>query len=94
MSSRSPQPAGVVKRSLVVAGHSTSVSLEDAFWRALRDMATARGCSVARLVGQIDSTRADANLSSAIRVFVLQEALQRAATNAAAPTSPCAPGAT
>ncbi|MGV2981572.1 ribbon-helix-helix domain-containing protein [Camelimonas sp. ID_303_24] len=71
------RPAGVVKRSIVIAGHSTSVSLEEAFWQALRDIAAARGCPVARLVVEIDQTRAGENLSSAIRVFVLNEALKR-----------------
>ncbi|MFC0282853.1 ribbon-helix-helix domain-containing protein [Camelimonas abortus] len=70
--------SGVRKRSLVIAGHSTSVSLEEAFWRALRDIAAARGLSVARLVADIDRRRGDANLSSAIRVFVLGELLARA----------------
>lgn len=78
MNGQGARSAGVIKRSLVIAGHSTSVSLEEAFWHALRDIAVARGASVARLVGQIDSTRAEENLSSAIRVYVLQEALQRA----------------
>lgn len=67
--------SGVVKRSLVIAGHSTSVSLEDAFWRALRDVAAARQMSMARLIGEIDRRRNGANLSSAIRVFVLEQAL-------------------
>lgn len=73
-------PAGVIKRSIVIAGHSTSVSLEEAFWRALRDIAAARGCPVARLVVEIDQSRAGENLSSAIRVFVLNEALKRGQT--------------
>ncbi len=55
---------------MLVAGHRTSVSLEDAFWRALADLAQARGQSVNRLIGEIDAARAT-NLSSAIRVHVL-----------------------
>ena len=63
--------ARVKKHSLVIAGHRTSISLEDAFWSALRAIASARPISLAGLVAEIDSTRAEANLSSAIRVFVL-----------------------
>lgn len=59
------------KRSVMIAGHSTSVSLEEPFWEALRELATARAVSVAALIAHIDATR-DGNLSSAIRVFVLE----------------------
>ena len=65
--------AGVVKRSVAIAGHRTSVSLEAPFWDALKDIAAARGASVQALVGEIDADRGGANLSSAIRVFVLRE---------------------
>lgn len=58
------------KRSVLIAGHHTSVSLENAFWAALKRIAEARGVSVNRLVTEIDRERT-ANLSSAIRVFVL-----------------------
>jgi predicted DNA-binding ribbon-helix-helix protein len=61
----------VIKRSIVIAGHKTSVSIEDAFWTALKEIAQARQQSVAELIGSIDGTRRGANLSSAIRVFVL-----------------------
>jgi predicted DNA-binding ribbon-helix-helix protein len=64
--------ARVVKRSLSIAGHRTSVSLEEPFWAELRTLAAARGVSLAGLVGEIDSNRGEANLSSAIRVHVLQ----------------------
>lgn len=63
--------AAVGKRSLTVAGHRTSISLEDAFWAGLRDIAAARASTVAALVAEIDRGRGTANLSSAIRVFVL-----------------------
>ena len=63
--------AGIVKRSLAIAGHRTSISLEEPFWVALREIATARGLSVEALVGAIDAARGAQNLSSAIRVFVL-----------------------
>jgi predicted DNA-binding ribbon-helix-helix protein len=59
------------KRSVVIAGHRTSVSLEAAFWTGLKEIADHRGMSVNRLVESIDAQRAT-NLSSAIRVFVLQ----------------------
>jgi predicted DNA-binding ribbon-helix-helix protein len=65
--------ARVVKRSLVIAGHRTSVSLEEAFWRRLRVIATERGLSLNRLAAEVDASRGRANLSSAIRVFVLEE---------------------
>jgi predicted DNA-binding ribbon-helix-helix protein len=67
-----PRGQSVVKRSLSLAGHRTSVSLEDAFWTAIKRIATARGTSVPALIAEIDRTRAG-NLSSAIRVFVLRE---------------------
>ncbi len=66
-------PTAIVKHSLVVAGHRTSVSLEDAFWSALKEMARERGHSIAALVAEIDAARGDANLSSAIRVYLLRE---------------------
>ena len=62
----------VRKRSIVIAGHATSVSLEAEFWEALREIAEARGASINQLVAAIDATRGG-NLSSAIRVFVLNE---------------------
>jgi predicted DNA-binding ribbon-helix-helix protein len=61
----------VVKRSIVIAGHKTSVSLEDAFWKGLKEIATSRGLTLSEMVGTIDSTRAQGNLSSALRLFVL-----------------------
>jgi len=61
----------VVKRSIVIAGHKTSVSLEDAFWKGLKDIAAARDTTLSDLVATIDSTRRHGNLSSAIRLFVL-----------------------
>lgn len=69
--------AVIVKHSLVIAGHPTSVSLEDAFWTVLREIAERRAVSVAMLVAAIDGARDAHNLSSAIRVFVLAEAMKR-----------------
>lgn len=61
----------VVKRSVVVAGHRTSISLEDAFWKSLKEIAKERRTTLSRLVETIDSGRGEANLSSAIRLHVL-----------------------
>ena len=61
----------VVKRSIVIAGHKTSVSLEDAFWKGLKEIATAREMTLSDMVASIDTTRDGGNLSSAIRLFVL-----------------------
>ncbi len=69
----SAKESGVVKRSVAIAGHRTSVSLEAPFWDALKDIARRRGGSVQQLIGEIDAARGEHNLSSAIRVFVLQE---------------------
>ena len=63
--------AGVVKRSVAIAGHRTSVSLEAPFWAELHEIARQRGRSAQALVAEIDAARAGQNLSSAIRVFVL-----------------------
>ena len=62
----------VIKRSIVVAGHKTSVSLEDAFWNALKEIATGRNMTLSSLVAKIDAERSHGNLSSAIRLFVLR----------------------
>jgi predicted DNA-binding ribbon-helix-helix protein len=65
-------PGRMRKHSVVIAGHRTSISLESAFWDALRELAKERGLSVSALVAEIDETRGEANLSSALRVHVLQ----------------------
>ena len=61
----------VSKRSIVIAGHKTSVSLEDQFWDSLKEIARERDMTVGALVAAIDGNREQANLSSAIRLFVL-----------------------
>ena len=67
-----------VKRSLTLHGHRTSVSLEDPFWHEFRRIAETRGLSVNELAGLVDEDRGLASgLASAIRVFVLEEALKR-----------------
>ncbi|PHZ84963.1 ribbon-helix-helix domain-containing protein [Paremcibacter congregatus] len=62
------------KHSIVIAGHQTSVTLENIFWRRLKDIAGQRDMSLSQIVAEIDSRR-DGNLSSAIRVFVLRNSL-------------------
>jgi predicted DNA-binding ribbon-helix-helix protein len=67
---------GTRKRSVLVAGHRSSISLEPEFWEALKRIAATRGVSANALVTEIDRARGARNLSSALRVFVL-EALAR-----------------
>jgi predicted DNA-binding ribbon-helix-helix protein len=67
---------GPVKRSVRIAGHRTSLSLEPPFWEALKLAARQRGLSVSSLIAQIDASRKQVNLSSAIRIFLLQEATE------------------
>ena len=66
------------KRSVVVAGHSTSVSLEKAFWQALKEIAARRGLPLAQVVAEVDARRSG-NLSSALRVYVLEQLQAEAA---------------
>ena len=68
----------VVKRSIVVAGHKTSVSLEEAFWNGMKEISGLRNMTLSELVGEIDSNRQQGNLSSAIRLFVLDYFKSRA----------------
>ena len=61
----------VVKRSVAIGNHKTSVTLEDAFWQGLKDIAASRNMAVRDLIGTIDTERQHGNLSSALRIFVL-----------------------
>lgn len=63
----------VVKRSVVIGGHKTSVSLEDAFWTGLKQIASSRKLGLSEMVAMIDAERSCGNLSSAIRLFVLEQ---------------------
>ena len=63
--------SAVLKRSIVIAGHKTSVSLENEFWNSLKEIAGERGVTLGELVRTIDGNRSHTNLSSAIRLFVL-----------------------
>ena len=69
----------VVKRSVVVSGRNTSITLEDAFWRALREIAKSQRFNISEMISAIDSARTHGNLSSAIRIFVLDH--YRASSN-------------
>lgn len=64
-------PSAIVKRSIVLAGHKTSVSLEDAFWNGLKEIGKGRQMPLNALVADIQTNRMQGNLSSTIRVFVL-----------------------
>lgn len=64
---------GIVKRSVSIAGHRTSISLEEPFWQILREIAEREKLSIQALIGRIDTERGEQNLSSAIRVFVLMD---------------------
>jgi predicted DNA-binding ribbon-helix-helix protein len=61
-----------VKRSLTIAGHRTSLTLEPEFWQAANTIARQKSTSLARLVEEIDQARTDNNLSSAVRIYILQ----------------------
>lgn len=63
----------VVKRSLSIRGHRTSISLETEFWAQLKLVAMEKNISIAQLVADIDTMRSQVNLSSALRVFVLNQ---------------------
>lgn len=80
-SSGPARPNGIsarpIKRSFTIAGHATSISLEAAFWDALKTAAAQRNVPVARLVAEIDTKRGDTNLSSAVRVWILTDLQQR-----------------
>jgi len=68
----SPMRSSICKRSIVIGGHKTSVSLEDAFWSDLKQIAHTQEASLSELIAKIDETRQQGNLSSAIRLFVLE----------------------
>jgi predicted DNA-binding ribbon-helix-helix protein len=70
--SRVVMKSPIVKHSIIIDGHKTSVSLEDEFWQGLKTIAAGRRMRIAGLVHQIDRERQDGNLSSAVRLFVLE----------------------
>ncbi|MEE8295505.1 MAG: ribbon-helix-helix domain-containing protein [Sphingomonadales bacterium] len=65
----------IKKRSITIAGHRTSITLEDIFWDALKDIAKAKGLSRQQIIIEIDEARTG-SLSSALRVYALREALR------------------
>jgi predicted DNA-binding ribbon-helix-helix protein len=69
----------IMKRSIVISGHKTSISLEDAFWSGLKEIAKSNKATLASVVAQIESSRQYGNLSSAIRLFVLEHSRNRPA---------------
>ncbi len=77
--------SSIVKRSITIDGHKTSVSLEDAFWSDLREIARAQRATLSKLVAGIDDTRQPNNRSSALRVFILEHFRNR---NGRMPTAP------
>ena len=79
--------SSVIKRSVTIAGHKTSVSLEDAFWRALRDIAISRQMTLSDLLTWIDAGREHGNLSSCLRLFVLDFYLNRSGSRISKPLS-------
>ena len=72
----------VLKRSVVIGGHKTSVSLEDEFWSGLKEIAAARSMTLSDLVATVERGRESGNLSSTLRLFVLESYRQRAAGRA------------
>ena len=87
--------SSIIKRSIVVAGHKTSVSLEDTFWNALKDLAGEQNMPVSALVNSIDKGRDTANLSSAVRQHLMRHyydiASQKPAARDLAEARPVAP---
>jgi predicted DNA-binding ribbon-helix-helix protein len=78
----------VLKRSVVIGKHKTSISLEDAFWTSLKEIAASRHSTCSSLLSEIDEARQGSNLSSAIRQFVLQHYQERAREADAPPLAP------
>lgn len=83
----------IVKRSVVIAGHKTSVSLEDPFWDGLKDIGRGQKTTLSNLVNDIDTKRLSGNLSSAIRLFVLDHFRGQTSGNSAGRAMQMAQGA-
>ena len=69
--------SGILKRSIMIAGHRTSISVEQPFWDQLKEIAACQGLSTAAMIAAIDEKRGRNNLSSAIRLHVLATLLER-----------------
>ena len=89
--SRAAMKSLILKRSIMIAGQKTSVSLEDEFWQALKLIAAGLDMKMAELVHQIGQQREYGNLSSALRLFVLEHYLSRARVNRASEAAQEAP---
>jgi len=74
--------SSIVKRSVSITGHKTSVSLEDAFWSSLRQIAKQRHETLSDLIAKVDADRQHVNLSSCIRLFVLDHVRDQALAQA------------
>jgi len=74
----------IVKRSVVIGGRKTSISIEEPFWNSFKDMTTTRGMTLSKLVAAIDAERTQSNLSSALRSFVLDHYRDQAGGTTAA----------
>jgi predicted DNA-binding ribbon-helix-helix protein len=70
----------VAKRSIILNGHKTSVSLEEAFWSSMKEISAGRDMTLSELVSEIDANRQQGNMSSAIRLFVLNHFVARSAS--------------
>jgi len=93
MNSPVAKRSAVIKRSIVIDGHKTSVSLENEFWDGLHEIAERDNATLSALVGQIDHDRTGCNLSSAIRVFVFSRLrVRKAGQDQAAHAREHAPG--
>jgi predicted DNA-binding ribbon-helix-helix protein len=73
-----PMKSVVIKRSIIIERHKTSVSLEDAFWVGLKEIAKGQHTTLSSMVGEIDTQRREGNLSSALRLFVLENLREQA----------------
>ena len=83
-----------MKRSIVIAGHQTSISIEEPFWKGLREIAAAKDMTLSELVASIDKDRRRNNLSSHIRLYVLEYYQAKVATQSAAEQTTSSPTAT
>jgi len=85
--------SAIVKRSVVIAGLKTSVSLEDSFWSALKELAREENVPLCELITRIQAQRSTGNLSSALRLFVLEHFRERATRFQTARAAEMQPGA-
>ena len=82
MKRRRSLPSPIAKRSVHIGGRKTSIALEDGFWNALKEIAAIQGISIHEIVLKVDGMRESHNLSSAIRLFILDYYRQKASDKA------------